>query len=235
MAPQFQSAFRQHNQSYHSVRQTDPKSPGIVHTSQVSITDTDSYQARDGHSYPDIHRENVGFWTPFTIFGGLFVAISTAAIHYYYGHQLDGRFVDESIPQSWNTALSVAFAHVFATALATSVSTSYTQLLWWFLRRRSLSVSRIDALFSLNSSALNLYRLSLLKTTPALWFCGLLIPLISIATIFPPGSLVVQQLPYTYDRPTYVSTIDVKYRGDGSALDFFDKSMWQNDLNGSYL
>ena len=199
MAPQIQPAFRQHSQSYQSVRQTDPKSPGAVFVSQISLTDTDTGPARDEHPGPGTRRANVGFWTPFTISGGLFVAISTAAIHYYYGYQLNGRFVDESIPQSWNTALSVVFAHVFATALATSVSTSYTQLLWWYLRRRSLSVSRIDALFSLNFSALNLCRLSLLKTTPVLWSCALLIPFISIATIFPPGSVVVQQLPYTHN------------------------------------
>ena len=97
--------------------------------------------------------------------------------------------------------MSNALAHLFAAALVTSASTAFTQLLSWCIRRRSLSVSDIDALFSLDSSSSNLYQLGLLKAVPVLWLFGPIIPLISIATILPPGSLIVDHLPYNVTEP----------------------------------
>ncbi|KAL1602109.1 hypothetical protein SLS59_004794 [Nothophoma quercina] len=148
---------------------------------------------------------------------------------------MDRRFVDYTIRQSWNNALSVTFAHLFATALATSVSTASTQLLWWYLRKKSPSVSKIDALFALNSSSSNLYRLGVLKSIPVLWFFGLLIPLISVATIFPPGSLVIGQLPDFENSTDWVYTLDIDNRGSGNASDFFSHATFEINTNGEYL
>ncbi|KAJ4401850.1 hypothetical protein N0V91_007633 [Didymella pomorum] len=119
------------------------------------------------------------------------------------------------------------------TALVTSASTAFTQLLWWYLRRRSLSVSKIDALFSLNSSSSNLYQLGLLKAVPVLWLFGLIIPLISIATIFPPGSLIVDQSPNNYTEPLKLYTLDIDNRGDGSVDNFFAFAYFVIDNNGA--
>src|SRR5690242_2547620 len=177
----------------------------------------------------------VGWWTPLIIVGTFLAAVLIAIIHYVYCRILDKKPVGSTIPQSWNTALSVTFAHLFATALTASASTAFTQLLWWYLRRRSLSISKIDALFSLNCSSSNLYQLGILKTTPVLWFFGLLVPLISVATIFPPGSLVVQQLPKIYKETTGMHTLDIDNRGDGSAADFLAYALFELGVDGEYL
>lgn len=179
-------------------------------------------------------RQHVGWWTPLIIIGTFLTATFIAVIHYIYCRHLHKKSVGSTIPQSWNNALSVAFAHLFATALATSASTAFTQLLWWYLRRRSLSISKIDALFSLNCSSSNLYQLGILKTIPVLWFFGLLVPLISIATIFPTGSLVVQQLPRTYNETQSMFTLDIDNRGLGSAENFLSYALFELAVDGEY-
>jgi hypothetical protein len=131
----------------------------------------------------------VGLMTPASIVCFFLLATLIAIAHYLYCLHLDKKFVENTIPQSWNAALSIAFARAFSTALAASASTAFTQLLWWYLRRKALSLSNIDALFSISTSPLRLHELGLLGTTPLLWFFGLLLPLISIVTIFPPGEL----------------------------------------------
>ncbi|KAH6644262.1 hypothetical protein C7974DRAFT_17692 [Boeremia exigua] len=197
-------------------------------------------------SKPDQNRSNprvetsqtlahcIGWLTPLVIIGSFLAATLIAIIHYVYCRYLRNKPVGSTIPQSWNNALSVTFAHLFATALATSASTAFTQLLWWYLRRRSLSIATIDALFSLNCSSSNLYQLGILKTIPVLWFFGLLVPLISVATIFPPGSLVVQQLPRTYHDTQSMFTLDISNRGNGSATDFLAYALFEVGVDGEY-
>ncbi|KAJ8110745.1 hypothetical protein OPT61_g6489 [Boeremia exigua] len=215
-----------YDQPYDPVQQTEYRSPMMSHVRAKS-----EYSA----SRPHGKRGSIGWSTPLTILGSFLVAVAIATAHYTYCNYLHSKFVVKTIPQSWNNAISVIFAHAFATSLAAAVSTVFTQILWWYLRRRPLPISKIDALFSLNSNSLNLYRLDLLRATPALWFCGLLIPLISITTIFPPGSLVVQQLPNIQKNNSRVYTINVDNRGDGSAADFFNYATFDNDAYGGYL
>ena len=178
---------------------------------------------------------SVGLMTPFVIIGFFILATAVAIAHFLYCHFLDQKFVDDTIPQSWNAALSVAIARAFSVTLAASASTAFTQLLWWHLRRKALTLSKIDALFSLNTSPTRLCELGLLSTTPLLWFFGLLLPMISIATIFPPGSLVVQQLPDVQQSIMQVPTLDIDYRGNGSAAAFFEHAVFQSDIDGNYV
>ena len=103
---------------------------------------------------------SVGLMTPLVIIGFFLLATAVAVAHFLYCHFLDQKFVEDTIPQSWNAALSVAIARAFSVTLAASASTAFTQLLWWYLRRKALSLSKIDALLSLNNSPTRLYAVS---------------------------------------------------------------------------
>lgn len=182
----------------------------------------------------DAPERNIGWMVPAAMIGFFLLAIIVGVVHYIYCRHLDNKFVESTIPQSWNNAFAIIFARVFSTALAASASTAFTQILWWYLRRRALTLSDIDALFSINCSPIHLYQVGLIKVTPLLWIFGLLIPLISIATIFPPGSLVVQQLPDIRSDIGMVPTLDVDYRGNNSAVDFFSYAMFDHGNDGEY-
>ncbi|KAI8932386.1 hypothetical protein NX059_010573 [Plenodomus lindquistii] len=193
---------------------------------------------RESHSSCDSlethHNASIGWAAPMTMIVFYILAVVTAVGHFVYCYMLDKETVGSTIPQRWNSTISVAFANIFASALAASASTAFTQLLWWYLRRRSLSLSRVDSLFSLNASPLALIQVGILKVVPILWFFGLVIPLISIATIFPPGSLVVQQLRTDTNQTMEVPTLNVDNLGDGSAIEFFETSMFSQGSDGEY-
>lgn len=124
-------------------------------------------------------------------------ALLVAVAHYIYCRELDQKRVASTVPQSWNNSISMAFARIFSLLLVISASQAFNQLLWWYFRRRRLSVSKIDALFSLSTGPLNLYRLDILRHVPILWIFGLFLPVIPIiTTIFPTGALIVDLYPF---------------------------------------
>jgi len=66
-----------------------------------------------------------------------------------------------------------------------------------------------------------------------LWLFALIIPLISITTIFPPGSLIVNRLPNRITKPLDLYTLDIDNRGDGSVDNFFAFAYFVIDSNGA--
>lgn len=176
----------------------------------------------------------IGWMTPLIIMGCYVFAILTAVAHYIYCRFLHQRTVADTIPQSWASAVSITFARVFSLSLVGSASPAFTQLLWWFLRRRSLSLKHIDAMFSLNSSPLKLYILGVLRAVPVLWLFALVFPLIPVATIFPPGSLVVDMIPPSQSTTVSlrVPNLDLNYRGNGTFADLEKYGMWITATDG---
>ncbi|KAF9694807.1 hypothetical protein EKO04_006817 [Ascochyta lentis] len=221
--------------SYEVVQQRDVPEPRESQQNESrDVTPGPPKEARADVDAVHTSEGSIGWMVPSAMIGFFLFATVVAIIHYIYCQHLDDKFVESTIPQAWNNAFSIIFARVFSTALAASASTAFTQILWWYLRRRALSLSNIDALFSINCSPLHLYQVGLLKVTPILWFFGLLIPFISIATIFPPGSLVVQQLPDVQTAMAMVPTLDVDYRGNNSAVDFWAYAMFDHGTDGEY-
>ena len=230
------SHARHHDKPLKADQQAESKASEFCQAYQRTSQDSDSNQVRDDQRTGSFKtsQQRIGWLTPIIIIGCFLAATAISITHLVYFRFLNSKSVDSTISQSWNNALSVVFAHAFATTLTTSASTAFTQLLWRYLRRRPLSVSNIDALFSLNSRSSNLYQLRILKTTPLLWFFGLLIPLISIATIFPPGSIRVLQLAIPSNTVRKVYTLDVDNRGNGSSSDFFSFAMFEVGPDGEY-
>ncbi|OWY53094.1 hypothetical protein AALT_g3459 [Alternaria alternata] len=129
----------------------------------------------------------------------------------------------------------MAFARTFSLLLAISASQAFNQLLWWYLRRQRLSVSKIDALFSLSTGPLKLYRLDILRHVPILWIFGLFLPLTPIiTTIFPTSALIIDVYPFPQTNLTEVTTLDIDYHGNGSAVAFFQNAMFVPGFDGEY-
>ncbi|KAF2642206.1 hypothetical protein P280DRAFT_296628 [Massarina eburnea CBS 473.64] len=228
--------------SYQPVHQTAGPGAQLDQNVQINPCESDESSTPSEYSkenHPISRSEqpckwSVGLKTPALMILGVILAALLAVAHYLYCRFLDQKFVQDTIPQSWNNGISIAFARVFSTTLAASASPAFTQALWWFLRRKPLALNKIDAFFQLNSSRVNLYQLGLLRAVPVLWFFGLLFVLIPVATIFPPGSLVVQQLPLTQNTTAQVPILDVDYRGNGSAIELFENAMFLSGPDGDY-
>jgi hypothetical protein len=170
------TTFDQSSSYYQPVRQIDTSIPESYDTYQHdthkrgdSLTASEQLKA-DHFAYIGVHDEpcqwTIGWKTPLTMIVGFMLAIAVAVFHYFYCRYLDKKWIVNTIPQSWNQGVSIAFARAFSITLAASASSAFTQLLWWYLRRKPLTLAKVDAVFSLNTSPLNLYQMGLLRMLP---------------------------------------------------------------------
>lgn len=242
VVPQRQSRFNIAS-STRSNRKSNLHDEHVYQFTAVDINDTSEPFVAASEDPPNTQPKapdawSIGWLTPTLIVGCFFAAAGVAIANYVYFNKIGGgrgRVIEDTgVSQEWNNAVTQIFARAFSISLAASASPAFAQLLWWYLRRKALPLDQIEALFQINFGPLNLYQVGLLKVVPVLWFFGLVFPLIPIATIFPPGSLVVEQLPWPGDSMVSIPTLDIDYRGNGSITDFYKYAMFDTMPDGEY-
>lgn len=154
--------------------------------------------------------------------------------HLFYCRYLDGKLVSETVSQTWNNAINTAFVRLFSWMVAGAAGASFTQLLWHYLRVKPTKISTIDSLFTLASTPLNLVNLDNLLYSPVLWLFGALFPLISVATTFPPGALIVGAISSIRSGPIDITALDAAYRGNGTMVDLWENAMFLTGSDGEY-
>lgn len=130
------------------------------------------------------------------------IALISAAAHFGLFMYLDGRiaaaggdklpFRTTTLPQSYVTTLSLLLVTMFRAALVASIGICYAQYLWMVLRRQILEVKLIEELFQIRANALRLFNPTLLRYAPTLFLIAMISWLIPVATIYPPGAMVVE-------------------------------------------
>ncbi len=99
--------------------------------------------------------------------------------------------------QSYVTTISLLLSAVFRAAIIGSVSFAFAQHLWWQLRRKALTISRIEQLFNLRSNPFELTRLRGVLASPTLFVMAVFVWTVPLAVIYPPSALTVSTRPYT--------------------------------------
>lgn len=117
----------------------------------VSTFETNTSQVAAGPS----KRVEWGInWRTPVKMGGLLIAGAGVALghHFYYQH-LDGKEVSTDASrwnyqsQQWQLRYGNAFAFVAKTCFAASITVAYQQHIWTTMRRKSITVSGLDATF----------------------------------------------------------------------------------------
>jgi hypothetical protein len=139
--------------------------------------------------------------------------LGTAIAHFYFFNYLNGKDVETSIRQAYVATISNLLVRVFSLSVGIALGTAYTQILWSALRQKFLSLGMIDRMFSMATGPLNLLHFQTMLTNPLIWLTALLLPLIPIATIFPPGAVTVRFVPVSWTRTMLVPSYDFNYRG----------------------
>ncbi|KAH6849525.1 hypothetical protein B0T12DRAFT_504305 [Alternaria alternata] len=101
--------------------------------------------------------------------------------------------------------LSLVLVTAFRAALVASIGTCYTQFLWATLRKRVLKVSLIEDLFQVQTNPFHFFNYQLYFKTPVLVAVAIFCWLVPIATVYPPGTLVVEIQPSSIDISFNVS------------------------------
>jgi hypothetical protein len=86
-----------------------------------------------------------------------------AAGHHFFFSSLNARVVGSTSRQQWAIAFGTAFAFLIGRFLGLAVSSAYTQFIWAYLRKNTLSLSGIDKIFSLTSDLTGFLSLEVLK------------------------------------------------------------------------
>jgi hypothetical protein len=89
-----------------------------------------------------------------------------------------------------STASNV-LANTFGVSLNVALALAFCQYLWRVVRLSTLKISTIEALFSLRSNPLLLFRGDAIKAAPPLFLIAILMWSIQIAISFPTGALTV--------------------------------------------
>jgi hypothetical protein len=162
-------------------------------------------------------------------------------MHYVFFRYLNNRVISQgiplstkttSIPQAYVTTISLLLVTAFRAALLASVGTCYTQLLWatfrervlkvhvfltltsdgWFAKDRQIKL--IEDLFQVQTNAFRLGNRNLYLETPILAVVALFSWLIPIATVYPPGALIVELETLRIDASFKVSSFHTKNFAD---------------------
>lgn len=79
----------------------------------------------------------------------LLLGIGFALGHHFYWSSLEGTVVPSETDQEWSQRLGIAAAFIAQSALTLAVGVAYTQRIWVSVKRRPLTLSGLDKVFSL--------------------------------------------------------------------------------------
>lgn len=152
---------------------------------------------------------------------GLFwLGFAGAVAHHCAYSFVDGK-PTASYSQTWVTRIGNGCAYVVHTALVASVGIAYIQRVWRSVRRKALSVSSIDGLFSLLRDPKEFFKGEILLKAKLAVIVALLTWAIPIASIATPGTLTVVPSSYLVSNTIRATT----FPDDGQGT-LYDKQSW---------
>ncbi|KAI9785818.1 MAG: hypothetical protein M1816_008210 [Peltula sp. TS41687] len=165
-----------------------------------------------------ISRWTIGWKTSFLMGVFYLLALIIAIIHLLVFRFLNGKRTD-GIPQSYVTTASNILATCFGASLIAALAIAFTQYLWQLMRKNSMKVENIERLFTIRANPFLLLHPAVIRCTPVLFLCAVLVWSIHIATSFPPGALTVQLTKRTSFQTLTVPTFNASEFGNGSYSD----------------
>ena len=119
-------------------------------------------------------------------------AFLSAISHYVLFRKLHGTMTQgRRLHRSYVTTLSLFLASVFQGCITGTIALSFTQHLWWRLRRNTFTIGRIEQFFNLRSNPLELTRLRGFLDSPMLFIMAIVAWLVPLAMIYPPSALTI--------------------------------------------
>jgi hypothetical protein len=121
-------------------------------------------------------------------------AFLVAALHAIFYYVLTGTPTDgpeSRVPQTYETTISVILSSIFTLLIHFCLGLSFTQYLWYILRRQPLTTLTIEHIFTLRSNPLSLFDRTVFRRARPLVMVAIIYWSASIAMSFPPGAITV--------------------------------------------
>ncbi|CAG8947949.1 unnamed protein product [Penicillium salamii] len=126
--------------------------------------------------------------------GSFISAFLVAALHAVFYQVLTGTPTDgpeSRVPQTYETTISVILSSTFTLLIHFCLGLSFTQYLWYILRRQPLAILTIEHIFTLRSNPLSLFDKTVFRRARPLVMVAIIYWFASIAMSFPPGAITV--------------------------------------------
>jgi hypothetical protein len=137
------------------------------------------------------------------------VTLLSALGHYLFFKNLDRKLTNTSyLTQSQTSAVSILLMTIFKAALTASIGICFAQHLWLVLRRNAIPLEAIEKLFILRTNILALCDLRSTRRAPLLILMALFLWCLGLATIYPPGALIVIFEAYTFTENPNLSVMN---------------------------
>lgn len=136
------------------------------------------------HTISSAFETNVWYQTAFLV----------AALHAIFYQVLTGTPTDgpeSRVPQTYETTISVILSSTFTLLIHFCLGLSFTQYLWYILRRQPLAILTIEHIFTLRSNPLSLFDRTVFRRARPLVMVAIIYWFASIAMSFPPGAITV--------------------------------------------
>lgn len=148
-------------------------------------------------------------------------ALGVALLHMGMFIHLDGRAIDskETPSQTYVAAASTFLVNLFGTTLGIAVGAAFTQYMWRQFRTTPMTVAAIETVYSVRGAPLFLLKGSVWLVAPVLFSMALVILLLAIARIFPPGAITVVSRDLERLGNYTVPTFKGDFVGDASSKD----------------
>ena len=125
---------------------------------------------KDGHSSA---AWGVGWRSPTLMIGLFLCGLSFSVGHHVYYKSLDDTLVKSTEEQTWALRIGTGFAFVVKTLLVAAIGIAAVQQIWATLRRKSVNLRGIDAMFSILNDPLAFF-------APDMWLCAKTLTLLAI-------------------------------------------------------
>jgi hypothetical protein len=148
-------------------------------------------------------------------------ALLCSILHYIFFDQLQGSIAsgdNARISQSYTTAISLLLVTLFKASLLGSVGVCSAQYLWRVLRGKPIALAKVESLFQMRHSLLELVNPRVILTGSFLiaaytW-------LVPLAALYPPGALTIAATPFPLTKDVRMSVPEVSFLSNFNSLQY---------------
>ncbi|KAK1761515.1 hypothetical protein QBC47DRAFT_370314 [Echria macrotheca] len=153
-------------------------------------------------------KRRFGTQTPAAVCGLIAAALGFAIGHHFYYQSLSGTVVQSEDQQAWSIRLGTGAAVLTKTSLVALIGIAAVQRIWATLRRKSMTLGGIDAVFGIMGDPTWFFSGELLGHAKILVLLAVVSWCIPLITIITPATLSVQPVTTSAISPASVRTVN---------------------------
>lgn len=150
---------------------------------------------------------------PTTVIGSFIAGLALALGHHCFYNSLAGQpVIDDEYYQQLNKGVGTTFAYLMRAALVITIGSTYWQIFWDALHRKTLTISTIDSPAGVLGALQDLINPTIFKASPLLIALAVLSWLVPFVAIVAPVTLTISPSVLTNQYSTTLQTPDFSHR-----------------------